>query len=759
MKFNTLFVLFSCLAFGMNAQIFSGAGADIPDDGTIIAFDIPVSGLGPAIDTTNFGIEEVCVHIYHTWSADLSVSIKAPDGTLIPLFSNVGGDQDGFTGTCLSGNVTNSIYQGSFPFTGTFRPFGDMGILNNGQNPNGTWQLVILDTYPFADTGTLYDWSITFGSQPCKAFPFFSSDLPILKITTGGQTIPNEPKITANMKVLDNGPGKRNFVHQDTFAYDGPIGIEYHGNSTQGFPKKPYDIEMRNDTGGQINVPLLHMPKGNDFVLLANFSDKTLMRNALEYQLSRDIGQYATRTRCCELILDNTYQGVYLLTEKIRRDKNRVDIAKLAAKDTVGNDLTGGYIVKIDWNGSPGWNSQFSQPASPNTYTYFQHVYPRWDEIQPAQASYIRRYVDSFEVALAGPGFQDFQNGWRRFGDEKSFIDYLFLNEISRNVDGYRLSTYFQKDKDSKGGKIRMGPVWDYDLAWYNTDYCEGFSPAGWAYNINYVCADAGVPFWWERLMQDSLFRQNLACRWHVLRSSELASNVIFGKIDSMASLQHEAQGRNFENWPILGVYVWPNPGPLPSTYDGEVIKMKDWVSQRLDWLDSTFNSYMPNINAGFTANANSAFSWTFSATAPAGYQYSWDFGDGTFSTARQPQHEYSGTGNFTVRLEISSPFGCGDASQQIIHVASTATNEPYQARLGLSPNPATGRVLVSLPQTMVYPSLIRMYSNLGQLVQEKQVNGPSGNLYLDVSGLPSAVYGISAEDAVSHYYAKLLAR
>ncbi|MBC7776490.1 MAG: CotH kinase family protein, partial [Phycisphaerae bacterium] len=561
LRLLTLLISFPSLFF---AQTFSGSGGAILDDGNSTAFDISVSSLPNALNTTNFGVERVCINAVHQWVGDLSIRLRAPDGMLIPLVSGLGGDTDGFVNTCLSGNASTSIFEVWYPFTGEFRPFGDMGQLNNGQDPNGIWQLIILDTYPGADAGALIDWSITFGPNPCKPFPFESSDLPILKITTAGQTIMNEPKLDAQLEVIDNGPGLRNYLDQTDFAHSGPIGIELRGNSSQGMPKKSYNFETRNDAGEDKELKLLQLPKGSDFVLSANFSDKTLMRNALAYETFRQLGHYASRTRFCEVVLDNTYQGVYVLTEDIRRDSSRVNVAKLKEADTTGVALTGGYVCRIDWNHSPGWNSQFSQPNSPNIFTYFQHTYPRWNELQPVQQNYIRSYIDSFEVALHGPDFQDAEMGWRRFGEENTFIDYLILNEISKNVDGYRLSTFFHKDRDDRGGKIQMGPPWDYDLAFYNADYCENFNTSGYAFDINYVCGDAGVPFWWEKLMSDTLFAQNLACRWQSLRQTTLKNPHFFGVIDSMASVLAEAQSRNFEFWPILGKYVWPNPGFLP---------------------------------------------------------------------------------------------------------------------------------------------------------------------------------------------------
>ncbi|MCE7923680.1 MAG: PKD domain-containing protein [Haliscomenobacteraceae bacterium CHB4] len=731
----------------LNAQTFTATGGAIPDDGSIIVFSLTVSGLPATVDTQTFGLESVCLNAAHTWDSDLSVSLRSPDGKVIPLFSGIGGDLDGFVNTCLSGNAATSIYEAPYPFTGTFRPFGDMGVLNNGQDPNGTWQLVILDTYAYADAGILFDWSITFGAQPCKPFPFSSSDLPIIRISTGGQPIPNEPKIDAQMEVIDNGPGQRNYLSQTDYAFAGPIGVELHGNSTQGFPKKSLRLETRDSLGDDLDVSLLGLPESSDYVLSANFSDKTLMRNALAYDLSRRLGQYASRTRFCEVVVDNTYQGVYLLTEKIKRGKNHVDIPKLSEADTTGVALTGGYIVKIDWNSSPGWTSPFSQPNSPNIYTYFQHEYPQWDEMHPAQTGYIRRYVDSFEVALAGAEFQDALSGWRRFADEKSFLDFLYVNEMSRNVDGYRLSTYFHKQRDDKGGKLRMGPVWDFDLAWYNADYCNNWLTAGWAFDINYVCPDAGVPFWWERLMQDTLYTQNLACRWQSLRASTLRTDSIFGAIDSMAAVVQEAQARNFQYWPILGVYVWPNPGALPDTYAGEVQKMKNWIADRLDWLDFSFETFLPALDAGFSASPSGALDWQFTpAVANDAYTYAWDFDDGTTSAEMAPQHQFPGPGTYAVQLTVSTAYGCSSTTQQIIHIVNTGTDEVAAGALRVFPNPAAESVTLLLPEDFSPNVTVRLVNALGETASEQQHTGGGKQIHLNIRDLPSGVYSVVVE-------------
>ncbi len=753
MRIFTLF-LFSCLIFSdLDAQTFTAGGGNIPDDGTLITYDLSVSGLPQsAMDTVNFGLESVCINIFHTWNSDLSISLKAPDGTVISLFSGVGGDLDGFQNTCLSSNADASIFQAPYPFTGIFKPFGDMGVLNNGQSPNGVWQLLILDTYAFADAGELFNWSLTFGDQPCSPFVFESSDLPIIKITTNGIPIPNEPKIDARMAIIDNGPGQRNYFNQTDYTYDGPIGVELHGNSTQGFPKKSYDVEIRDSLGQDTSVAVLNLPEGSDFVLGANFSDKTLMRNALSYDLSRRLGQYASRTRFCEVFVDNTYQGVYAFTEKIRRDNDRVAIPRLGDADTAGVDLTGGYIVNIDWNDTPGWFSQFTQPNSGNV-TYFQHVYPRWDEILPEQAGYIRRYVDSFEVALHGPGFDDEAAGWRQFGEEKSFFDFLFINEMSKNVDGYRLSTYFHKERDDRGGRLRMGPVWDFDLGWYNADYCEAFTTAGWAYNINYVCGDAGVPFWWERLFEDEQFTQNMACYWSALRSGTLRTDSIFSAIDSMALVLEEGQSRNFKQWSILGIYVWPNPGFLPDSYTGEVEKLKNWTESRLEWLDFAIAQYSPTLDASYTADPLNAYIWSFSAQQP-GLQYFWDFDDGTTSTEFSPIHQFPATGTFTVRLTVATAYGCETTSQQIIHIVNVSTAEPEAGAFRLMPNPGRGQVWLDGANA---DDQIVVVNQLGQRLDVEITSASDGRVALDCRQLPGGVYQVVVQNQHGRKSAQLV--
>jgi hypothetical protein len=316
------------------------------------------------------------------------------------------------------------------------------------------------------------------------------------------------------------------------------------------------------------------------------------MRNLMTYNLTSMLNQYSVRNQSCEVVLNGEYKGVYLLTEKIKRDKHRVDISKLLPADTSGDQLTGGYIIKIDkqtGSGGDGWVSSFPPVQHWNgQIIYYQYSYPDANEILPQQKLYIQQFMDTVETVLKSSVFNDPQLGYARYMNVHSFIDYLIMNEISKNVDGYRLSTFMYKDRNSKDGRLTIGPVWDYDLTWWNADYCGGNDYQGWAYKFGDICSGDGwqLPFWWDRLMEDTVFQNKLRCRWNTLRMGVLSTPNVLHYIDSTASYLNEGQQRNFFQWPIIGQYVWPNPSPIATSYTEEVLHLKDWVMNRFSWLD-----------------------------------------------------------------------------------------------------------------------------------------------------------------------------
>jgi hypothetical protein len=443
---------------------------------------------------------------------------------------------------------------------------------------------------------------------------FTSSNLPVIVINTNNQTIVDEPKITADMGIIFNGVGARNNVTDPFNNFNGKIGIEIRGSTSQDlFPKKQYGIELRDAAGQGIDVSLLGLPKKDDWVLFAPYNDKSLMRDVLAYKLGRDLGRYASRFRYCELVLNGQYQGIYVLLEKVKRDKNRVNIDKLDPVEITGDNLTGGYIVKLDkteGSGGQGWTSGYTPLGRKGNQTiYFQYEYPKQEDIASQQKQYIKDYFMVFENTLAGNNFKDPITGYANLIDVESFVDYFIANEVSRNPDAYRLSTYIHKKKDSDGGKIAMGPIWDFNLGFGNVDFCAKGKPEGFIINYNSICSDDFwlIPFWWSRLFQDDAFKTKVANRWSSLRTGVYQTSRIMTFIDSVATeLNKESQQRNFQRWPVLGQYVWPNSF-VGQSFQQEVDWLKDWLNKRLVWLDMN----IPNIVTGLETPAiKGGFSW-----------------------------------------------------------------------------------------------------------------------------------------------------
>ena len=434
---------------------------------------------------------------------------------------------------------------------------------------------------------------IIFSCNPILGQELESSNLPIMIIDTQGAEIPDEPKVTALMGIINNRNGAPNNINDPRNEYDGFIGIEIRGSSSRFFPKNSYGIETRDELGENLNVELLGMPEENDWVLHGPYSDKSLIRNLLAFKLGRDLGRYASRVVPVELVLNDQYWGQYMVMEKIKVDSNRVDIARLNPDENDGDDLTGGYMVKLDKydgeNSGDGWASPYRPPGyiRDEQYVFFQYHYPKIDEITQPQRQYIKDYVVEFESALQSDLYTHPELGYAKYIDVDSFVDFLIAMEVTRNVDGYRLSTFLYKDKESKGGKLTLGPIWDFNLGFGNADYCLGWAWDGWAYDFNDFCPGDYwlIPFWWDRLLSDPAFKIKLKSRWTELREGVYRTSVILNYIDEQASYLDEAQQRNFQKWPVLGNYVWPNSF-VGNDYASEIAFLKEWIQLRLEWLD-----------------------------------------------------------------------------------------------------------------------------------------------------------------------------
>lgn len=427
---------------------------------------------------------------------------------------------------------------------------------------------------------TIFTIPFLFASSTLFSQEFTSSNLPIVMITTNnGVTIPDEPKIPAMMKVIWRPDGSRNYLtDQENPAYlnyNGPIGIEIRGSTSALLPKKPYGLETREaDFITSKNVSILGLPKENDWVLNALAYDPSLMRDYLSYELAREMGQYSARSRYCEVFVNGVYQGLYLFMEKLKRDSERINIDELLPEDISGTELTGGYIIKADKaNGDP---VSWTMAGSTGTIDFI-HDEPDPEEILPPQKSYI---MDQFMKLrdMTDAGNENILTGYPSLIDVPSFIDFMLINELAANVDAYQFSTYFHKDK---GGKLRAGPVWDFNLTYGNDLFFWGFNRS-FTYNWQFDNGDNTGPFFWKKLYNLPTYKCYMSRRWKQLSVADAPWDLskIYAKIDAVVLLTAEAAGREQIKWGTV------------ANRTSNIASMKAWISDRFIWLNSQLSDF-----------------------------------------------------------------------------------------------------------------------------------------------------------------------
>lgn len=583
MKITFTFLL-SFLCFFSDAQVFTGTGgAVLNNGGQETIFNLTVSGLTPAQIDSTFGLLEVTVDIVHPAVSELHLAIISPSGYEIDLNGVATCSGVNFTGTTFNNSSPSIITNGSAPYTGTFAPVGNLGRLNNGKPGNGTWQLIVKDFIAGANSGNVVSWSITFGANPPKPVMLSSSNLPLVFINTNNQAISTN-SILVDFGIIDNGASRNNITDTKN-NYNGKAACHIRGSSSKIFEKNNLKIELRDGAGLQTDVSLLGMPAESDWVLTACYSDKTLMRNALSQYIFQQMGHYSPRFRFVELILNGEYYGVYMLMEKVKRNSQRVNVAKMTNQDNQFPYITGGYLVQINRTDDPGWYSLYPGLSATNAKFYYQYEYPRAEDITAPQQAYIKSVLDTFETVMQSPAFNNPATGYEKYLEVNSFVDYFIINEFSKNPDAYRLSTYLYKDNFMDGGKIHIGPVWDYDISWHNANFGNSFNSQFWQHEIpNDVYP---IPVWWKAFMTDANFKNKLHCRYHTLRQGILSNASLNSYLDQLAGLLDESQKRNYRQFPIMGAYIYPNPQTQAgATYAGEIADLKNWISARGGWLD-----------------------------------------------------------------------------------------------------------------------------------------------------------------------------
>jgi hypothetical protein len=383
-------------------------------------------------------------------------------------------------------------------------------------------------------------------------------NLPFVEIDAP-EGIVDDPKRPGTMRVYDS---------ERREHYNGPIGIELRGyTSQQDDPKKSYAVETQTDLGENRNVSLLGMPADDDWVLIAGYRDESLLRNFVAYSTARKMGRYAARARLVEVFLNDSYEGVYLLAEDLKIHKDRVAVD--------GSDISGGYLVEMTSTRRTAGERFFTTPVTNRPFFYKD---PKPHEIPNDRAAWISGYISQFERTLYGQQFTDPQVGYRAELDVSAAVDYLLLNELFRNADTFRNSTYMHK---SAGGTLVLGPLWDFDHAIGNDGDAEDNLTTGWEYTAS--------P-WAERFYADPYFRSRMALHWDAMQKQGLTSHIM-QTIDAGSALLAEAAARNEERWPVFSANRAfppdPRTGQRPANYAQAVDYLKWWLTQRIQWMDA----------------------------------------------------------------------------------------------------------------------------------------------------------------------------
>ncbi len=424
---------------------------------------------------------------------------------------------------------------------------------------------------------------------------FTDSNLPIVIITTDinpGTSLPYEivddPDVFGTMKIIKRPNGSRNYLTDQNTAsllnYNGRLSIQIRGSSSQDLPKKGYKVTtLLADNVTNNNVALLGMPAENDWILNGLAFDPSLIRDYLAYNLSRQMGNYAPRTQYCEVLINGEYKGLYLLQENIKADSNRVNILKITTTDISGDNLTGGYITKADktTGGDPvAWTTTAYNGQDVN----YIHDLPKPEDVTTEQDNYIFTQFTNLQTALTSNNLT-LLNGYPTRIDIPSFVDFMISNDFAANADGYQLSTYFHKDRK---GKLRAGPIWDFNLTWGNDLFQYGLDRSKY-YTWQFLNGDNEGSKFWRDLFNNAIFKCYLSKRFNQLTQAgqPLNTTVLNTFIDNTITLINEAMVRENQKWNTI-----PN-NPL------EIANLKTFIIDRTNW--------MKNNLGGFTSCANVA--------------------------------------------------------------------------------------------------------------------------------------------------------
>jgi hypothetical protein len=422
-----------------------------------------------------------------------------------------------------------------------------------------------------------------------------TSDLPILVVDGygGGKPADKEVYRRAAFMLFEPKGGVASLSGLPTVATRS--GYHVRGQSSAGFPQTPYRLELWDNAEQDADYALLGMPADSDWALIPPYYDRSLIRNPFVYELGRELGLEAPRLRFAEVYLnyegralsEADYQGIYWFSETIKNAKVRTNLKQLREDAKTLPAISGGYIFKFDQaaaeepllecTGSPRISGGFGGPmgGGGTCWVDLEVVDPELPNAE--QEAWLTTHIQTFHDSLHQTPIGDYA----AYIDVPSFVDYLIINELTRNVDAYVRSAFYFKDRD---GKIKAGPLWDYNFSLAvggsNTiDPTGGFQFAG-SRNVNN---------WYPKLVADPAFMAQVRARWLELRKGPLSEAALEARLTALAAPLANAVVRDYAKWPV-GDVIEPNAfvrGPTVATWDGQLAALRTFVRARATWMDS----------------------------------------------------------------------------------------------------------------------------------------------------------------------------
>ncbi|MBS2099717.1 CotH kinase family protein [Carboxylicivirga linearis] len=394
------------------------------------------------------------------------------------------------------------------------------------------------------------------------------TNIPTLYIETENQApIVSKEEYISGFATLVSSDSSEEFIDKE-------IEIRGRGNSTWGFEKKPYRLKFTN------KYNFLNLPAhAKSWVLLANYCDKSLIRNGIAFEISRFIEMpFTSAARYIDVVINGEYLGNYMVADQMEVRTNRIDVEKLEPEDIELPEIAGGYLLEMDGFAYTEENWFNTTRNNPVTIKY-----PKSEDINQQQNDYITHFTNTFENRLFESSFDDEENSYRLMVDTSSLVNWYIACELTGNSDSF-WSTYISKKRNED--KFYFGPLWDFDIAFNNDDRLGDATEKlmrEHAHSLVY-----GQTLWIQQMYKDSWFVKEVIDRWHTLIDEGL-EEYILDYINNTEELLEASQQQNFIKWDILDQKVYRNQFWFPS-YAEEIGFLRNYVMDRIEFLNSEFS-------------------------------------------------------------------------------------------------------------------------------------------------------------------------